>query len=92
MNTTYAQQNLSERTRFSRPQAISMLGPLAVAGGVVWAILQPYRITLLHPNDQGVWWLLAEPPLLVIVVGIVFSLVVARPLLADLEERGEAAR
>jgi hypothetical protein len=92
MNTTYAQQDLSERTRFSRPHVISMLGPLAVAGGIVWAILQPYRITLLHPDDQGVWWLFAEPPLLVILVGIVFSLVVARPLLADLEERGEAAR
>ena len=91
MNTTYAHENLSERTR-SRSQVISMLGPLAVAAGIVWAILQPYRITLLHPGGQGIWWLLAEPPLLVIVVGIVFSLVVARPLLADLEERGEAPR
>jgi hypothetical protein len=92
MNTTYAHENMSERTRFSRPQAISLLGPLAVAAGIVWAILQPYRITLLHPRGQGIWWLFAEPPLLVIGVGIVFSLVVARPLLADLEERGEASR
>ena len=93
MNTTYAHQDLSERTRrVSRAQAISLVGPLAIVGGIVWAILQPYRVTLLHPRGQGVWWLLAEPPLLVIVVGIIFSLVVARPLLADLEERGEAAR
>lgn len=92
MNTTYVHEAPVERTRLARPQAIALLGPLAIAGGVVWAILQPYRVTLLHPLDQGVWWLLAEPPLLVILVGIVFSLVVARPLLADLEERGEAPR
>ena len=31
--------------------------PCDVVGGVVWALLQPYRITLLHPHGQGVWWL-----------------------------------
>jgi hypothetical protein len=93
MNTTFAHETMSERTRLSRrSQAISLLGPLTVVGGVVWAILQPYRITLLHPRGQGAWWLFAEPPLLVIVVGVVFALVVARPLLGDLEERGEATR
>ena len=92
MNSTYAQENLSERTRSARSQIVSLLGPFIAAGGVVWAILQPYRLTLLHPRGQGVWWLLAEPPLLVILVGIIFSVVVARPLLADLEERGEATR
>ena len=91
MNSTYAHHELSERMRV-RAQAISLLGPVVVAAGVIWAILQPYRVTLLHPRGQGVWWLFAEPPLLVIVVGVVFSLVVARPLLADLEERGEATR
>lgn len=92
MNTIYAPQKTFERTRFSRPQAISLLGPLIAAGGVVWAILQPYRVTLLHPRGQGFWWLVAEPPLLVVVVGVVFSLVVARPLLADLEEHRGTAR
>ncbi|HZQ82678.1 MAG TPA: hypothetical protein VFB25_11955 [Gaiellaceae bacterium] len=92
MNTTYARHELSERTRFSRPQAVALLGPLVAAGGVIWAILQPYRVTLLHPYHQGFWWLLAEPPLLVILVGIVFSFVVAGPLIADLEERRDAAR
>jgi hypothetical protein len=91
MNTTYAHENLSERTR-ARSQVISLVGPVVVAAGVIWAILQPYRVTLLHPRGQGVWWLFAEPPLLVIAVGILFAVVVARPLLADLEARGEATR
>jgi hypothetical protein len=73
------------RSRSRRAYAVSMLGPLTVAAGFVWAILQPYRITLLHPHHQGFWWLVAEPPLLVAVAGIVFALVVARPLLSDLE-------
>jgi len=91
-STTYAHENLSERTRSARAYAVSSVGPVVAASGVIWAILQPYRVTLLHPRGQGIWWLIAEPPLLVIVVGIVFALVVARPLLADLEERGDATR
>jgi hypothetical protein len=87
MDSTYVRHEASERTRFSRPQAVSLLGPLVSTGGVIWAILQPYRVTLLHPRGQGLWWLLAEPPLLVIAVGAVFALLVARPLLTDLEER-----
>ena len=92
MNTIYAPETTLERTRFSRPQAISLLGPLIAAAGVVWAILQPWRVTLLHPRGQGFWWLVAEPPLLVVLVGVVFWLVVARPLLADLEEHGGTTR
>ena len=70
--------------------AVSLLGPLTVAAGLVWAVLQPYRLTLLHPFHQGFWWLVIEPPLLVIAAGIVFALVVARPLIADLEARDAA--
>jgi hypothetical protein len=92
MNTTYVPEQTAERTRFSRAYAVSLLGPLVSAGGIVWAILQPYRITLLHPRGQGFWWLVAEPPVLVAVAGVVFALVVARPLLADLEEHREATR
>jgi hypothetical protein len=61
-------------------------------GGAVWAIAQPYRITLLHPRGQGFWWLAIEPPLLVLAAGLFFWLVVARPLVADLEGDDEAAR
>ena len=30
------------------------------------AFCQPYRLTVLHPHGQGFWWLLVEPPLLVV--------------------------
>jgi hypothetical protein len=77
--------------RGARARAISLLGPLTVVGGIAWAFVQPYRITLLHPTGQGFWWLVVEPPLLVVGVGVLFALVVARPLLADLEEDDGAA-
>ena len=90
MNTTYVTHAEAHRRDY-RAQAISLLGPLVSAAGIVWAILQPYRITLLHPRGQGFWWLVAEPPLLVVVAGAVFALVVARPLLADLEAHRAAS-
>ncbi len=78
--------------RTARMRIVSSIGPTVVAAGLIWAILQPYRVTLLHPRGQGLWWLLIEPPLLVIGAGIVFVLLVARPLLSDLEEHDAAAR
>jgi hypothetical protein len=77
--------------RDNRARLISVLGPLTSLGGVVWAFAQPYRLTFLHPTEQGFWWLFVEPPLLVIVAGVAFSLLIARPLLADLEEDDAAA-
>ena len=59
-------------------------------GGVAWAFLQPYRLTFLHPHGQGFWWLLSEPPLYVIVVGLVFALVLAPGLLEDVQEVEDA--
>jgi hypothetical protein len=78
--------------RNPRARAVSLIGPTTVAGGLIWAILQPYRLTLLHPLGQSFWWLVLEPPLLVAVAGMIFALVVAKPLLQDLEERDAAAR
>jgi hypothetical protein len=72
--------------RSPRGRAIAFLGPLTIAAGIVWSIIQPYRLTLLHPYHQGFWWLVIEPPLLVVAAGLVFWLCVARSLLADLEE------
>jgi hypothetical protein len=69
-----------------RVRAVSMLGPLAVCAGAVWGLLQPYRITLLHPHGQGFWWLAVEPPLLVVLAGILFHLLVVPGVLADLRE------
>ena len=87
METQIATRIPRARTQRSvRGRVITLLGPITALGGLFWALAQPYRITLLHPRGQGFWWLAIEPPLLVIAVGIVFWLVVARPLVADLEE------
>ena len=88
MSSHASSVSLSEaRSRPRGAYVVSLLGPLTVAGGLIWAVLQPYRLTLLHPFHQGFWWLVIEPPLLVAGAGIVFALVVARPLIADLETR-----
>jgi hypothetical protein len=94
MNTNYVESVALDhsRGRSRRAYLVSLLGPLTTAAGVIWAILQPGRVTLLHPAGQGFWWLVIEPPLLVVGAGLVFALVVARPLLADLERHDAAAR
>jgi NAD(P)H-flavin reductase len=90
MNTTFVTEAAQQHD--IRAHAISLLGPLVAAAGIVWAILQPHRITLLHPHGQGFWWLVVEPPLLLVAGGVVFALVVARPLLADLERHRATTR
>ena len=79
------------RRQSRRAVAVNLIGPLTMLGGVAWAFLQPYRLIFLHPHGQGFWWLLSEPPLYVIVVGLVFALVLAPGLLEDLEEVEDAA-
>jgi hypothetical protein len=87
MNTQLVTEALEQRTRQSlRALVVTALGPLTVLVGLLWALLQPYRITLLHPHGQGFWWLAVEPPLLVILVGVLFTLVVAPGLLDDLAD------
>jgi hypothetical protein len=78
--------------RSVRARAVSALGPLTVVGGIVWALLQPYRVTVLHPHGESFWWLAVEPPLLVIAVGLLFHFAVLPALLADLQEDDAAAR
>jgi len=86
MNTQIAVEAMRERARRSaRAWAVWLLGPLTMLAGVVWAVLQSYRLTLLHPHGQGFWWLMIEPPLLVIGAGIAFALLVAPGLLEDIE-------
>ena len=77
--------------RTARARIVSALGPVTALSGVVWAIAQPNRITLLHPRGEGFWWLFVQPPLLVIAVGLLFHFVVLPGLLEDLEEGGHAA-
>lgn len=92
METPFAQRVSADTARTARAWTVSSIGPAVSAGGAIWGILQPWRVTLLHPRGQGFWWLLVEPPLLVVAVGVVFAFLVARPLLADLEEHDAAAR
>ena len=74
----------------TRARIMAALGPATALAGVVWALVQPDRITLLHPYGQGFWWLFVEPPLLVIAVGLFFHFVVVPGLLEDLEEEQSA--
>jgi hypothetical protein len=78
--------------RSMRARAVSLIGPATVASSLIWGLLQPDRLTLLHPRGQGFWWLVLEPPLLVAAAGVIFAVVVARPLLTDLEAHDAAPR
>lgn len=87
MSTHIATEVTRPRTvRSARVRIMVSLGPVTVLAGLVWALVQPYRVTLLHPHGQGFWWLFVEPPLLVMLVGALFHLFVAPGLVEDLEE------
>ncbi len=91
MSTQVIIERLAAHRRSARARAIAALGPLTMLAGVGWAFVQPYRVTLLHPHGQGFWWLLVEPPLLVVAVGVVFALLIAPGVIEDLEaEENEA--
>lgn len=81
-----------QRTRLGRARFVTALGPLTALAGAIWAIAQPYRITLLHPHGQGFWWLFVEPPLLVIAVGLFFYFAIVPGLLEDMKDTGAASR
>ena len=70
----------------ARTRIMSTVGPATALAGVIWALVQPYRITLLHPRGQGFWWLFVEAPLLVVAVGLFFHFVVVPGVLEDLEK------
>jgi hypothetical protein len=73
-----------------RARLVLALGPATALGGVAWALVQPWRLTLLHPHGQGLWWLLSEPPLYVVLVGLFFRLLLAPGIVEDV--RAEAKR
>jgi len=75
-----------------RVLAVEALGPITVLGGIVWAFAQPYRVTFFYPEGKGFWDWVVQPPLLVVLVGLLFALVVAPGIVDDLEsaERGDA--
>ncbi len=68
-----------------RVLAVEALGPLTVLGGIVWAFAQPYRVTFFYPEGKGFWDWAVQPPLLVVIVGLVFALAVAPGIVDDLE-------
>lgn len=72
--------------RTLRARAVLALGPATAVGGLLWGVIQPWRLTLLHPHGQGFWWLLSEPPLYVVVVGVLFRFLIAPELADDIEE------
>lgn len=69
-----------------RVAAVEALGPLTVLGGIVWALAQPYRVTFFYADGKGLWDWVVQPPLLVVLVGLLFSLLVAPGLVDDLEQ------
>ncbi|MGH2972950.1 MAG: hypothetical protein ACRDNM_07360 [Gaiellaceae bacterium] len=73
-------------TRSPRVLLVLGLGPATMVAGIAWALVQPWRLTLLHPLGQGFWWLLAEPPLYVVLVGVLFRFVIAPGLVQDIED------
>jgi hypothetical protein len=85
MSTQVVSERAAVRRRTARAWAITAFGPATMLAGVIWAFVQPYRITLLHPHGQGFWWLVIEPPLLVVAAGIVFAFLVAPGVIEDLE-------
>ena len=84
-----AQLEATRTRRSARTRVVGAVGPVTALAGLVWAFAQPYRLTLLHPRGQGFWWLVVEPPLLVVLVGMLFSAFVAPGLIDDLEEAEE---
>jgi hypothetical protein len=68
-----------------RVLVVEALGPLTVLGGFVWAFAQPYRVTFFYPEGKELWDWLVQPPLLVMLVGLAFALVVAPGVVDDLE-------
>ncbi|TML73657.1 MAG: hypothetical protein E6G13_02675 [Actinobacteria bacterium] len=91
MNAELVSELKVSHRRTWRVRAISVIGPLTAVAAVAWALVQPYRITLLHPHGQSFWWLFVEPPLLVLVVGVLFHVLVVPGLVEDLEQADAAA-
>jgi hypothetical protein len=68
-----------------RALAVQLLGPITIVGGLVWAVAQPYRIVIPDRDSQSVYDYVFQAPLLVVLVGLVFTFLVAPGLVDDLE-------
>jgi hypothetical protein len=85
-----AQLEASRARRSARAKVVIAIGPANMLAGFLWGLLQPDRLTFLHPRGQGFWWLAVEPPLIVILVGVLYAAFVAPGLVEDLQEAEEA--
>ena len=92
MNSEIATSIPSDRRRQGierrpwRALAVQLLGPLTIVGGLVWAVAQPYRIVILdRERSSELYDYLFQAPLLVVLVGLVFTFLVAPGLVDDLE-------
>jgi len=85
-----ASEHARVERRSGQALAIESLGPLTILGGVVWAILQPYRIAFLDRSGKGFYDYLMQAPLLVVGVGLLFALVIAPGLIDDLRSARDA--
>ncbi|HLG08163.1 MAG TPA: hypothetical protein VI409_05780 [Gaiellaceae bacterium] len=74
-------------------RTVQILGPITMLAGFVWAIAQPYRVVFMHADGKGLYDYLVQPPLLVVVVGLVYAIAIAPGLVEDLEaeEHGPAS-
>lgn len=79
-------ESIERSRRSARTVAIEALGPLTILAGIVWSFAQPYRIVFLRETDKGLWDYLGQPPLLVVLVGLLFAVFVAPGLVEDLQE------
>jgi hypothetical protein len=77
------------RGRQRRALAVLLLGPATMMGGLVWAIAQPYRIAFLYRDGKGVYDYLVQPPILVVLVGVLYMVLIAPGLVEDLEWDGD---
>lgn len=75
--------------RQRRVVAVLLIGPVTMFGGLIWAVAQPYRIAFLYPDGKGVYDYFVQPPLLVVLVGLVYMLLIAPGLVEDLEREGD---
>lgn len=83
--TSEREQQRVERRPW-RALAVQLLGPLTMVGGVVWGVAQPYRILLIDRGRGGdLYDYVFQGPLLVILVGLVYTVFVAPGLVSDLE-------
>lgn len=91
---TSIRERLERRTplaarRQRRVLAVLLIGPVTTIGGLLWAIAQPYRIAFLYPDGKGAYDYLVQPPLLVVLVGLLYMVLIAPGLAEDLEREDD---